>query len=274
MPIRSVVRIAALYGLAASLAQPADTLKFEVASIKPADPGAGGHSSFRSVPGGGIQVTNYSLKQLISFAYDVRDFQVSGPGWLDSTRYDILAKPEHEEDLADIRQMNDAQKKTASERLRERLRALLAERFQLTIHQETKEFPVYALVVAKNGPKLEESTEPDSANQSTSTNSNNGKAEMTAKRIPMQSLANVLSSRLSRPVLDRTGLTGKYNFKMQWTADMSARGPDGPGDANLADSAGPSIFTAIQEQLGLKLESTKGLVEIIVVDRVEKASEN
>jgi hypothetical protein len=252
MTLLSSLRIVAAFGMVAH-APSQDALKFEVASIKPADPAVGGHSSVTLLAGGALKVGNNSLKQLIAFAYDVRDFQVlSGPGWLDSARYDILAKADHEDGPAEFRDMNDAQQKTAAERTRERLRMLLAERFQLVIHRESKDVPVYALVVGKSGPKLEDSKE----------------------GISMRQLANMLSGHLRKPVLDRTGLAGKYKFRMSWTPDLSARGPDGPGNANLADSAGPSIFTAVQEQLGLRLESTKGPVEIIIVDRVEKASEN
>ena len=273
MALLSTLRIAAAFGIAV-LAHSEDRLIFEVASVKPANPDARG-TSINFVPGGGLKVTNATLKTLITFAYDIRGFQVSGgPGWLDSERYDLLAKPEHAEGPAQLKEMTDAQQKTAAERIRERLRMLLAERFRLAIHRESKEVPVYALTIGKNGSKLEESKEPDGANQSMSTNMNNGKAQMTARRIPMQHLANVLSGQLSRPVLDRTGLMGKYNFKMDWSADMSARGPDAAADANAADPSGPSIFTAVQEQLGLRLESTKGPVEIIVIDSAEKASEN
>ena len=147
---------------------------------------------------------------------------------------------------------------------------LLADRFRLVIHRESKEAPVYALVVGKSGPKVEESKEPDGAPQNMSTNNNGGKVQMTAKRISMAQLATNLSGNLGRPVLDRTGLPAKYNFKMDWSVDLNARQAENSG----LDSSGPTIFTAIQEQLGLRLESTKGPVEIIVIDRAEKASEN
>src|SRR6266568_9317866 len=125
MTFRSTVQVVALCGFVGALAHAEDTLKFEVASIKPADPGAGGHSSLNFGAGGLLRATNNTLKQLITFGYDVRDFQVSGgPGWLDSARYDIVAKPEHEEGPAEFRQMSDAQQKTAAGRLRERLQAL------------------------------------------------------------------------------------------------------------------------------------------------------
>jgi uncharacterized protein (TIGR03435 family) len=251
-----------------------EALTFEVASIKPAAPDAR-NSSFRLVPGGGLSITNGILKQLIAFAYDVRDFQISGgPSWIGSERYDILAKPGRPEGPADLRQASDEQRTLLQESIRQRLRALLAERFQLTTHRETKELPVYALVAAKSGPKFPESKE--GSNQHMQSNL----GRITAEGSSMRMLTTALSNVLGRPVVDRTGLMGKYDFKMEWTPDVGQIGKGGaPGESpdasSLPDpSGGPSIFTAIQQQLGLKLESQKEPVEIIVIDRAEKASAN
>lgn len=267
-----VILASGLWGQAAA---PPPT--FEVATIKPAAPDARG-SFIRFMPGGSMQITNMPLRMVLSFAYDVRDFQVSGgPGWVGSERYDINAKSEPSTGAQtapdDPRKMTDEQRKTNGEQIRQRLQALLAERFQLAIHRETKEAPIYALVVAKNGPKLQES-------QGGVGPSLMGRArgQFEGKGALMEMLANVLSMQVGRPVVDKTGLTGKYDFKLEWTPDpgqgpgpLGIPGPDAPPPP---DPNGPSLFAAVQEQLGLRLESTKGPIETIVIDRVEKPSEN
>jgi len=257
--------------------QAAAPLTFEVASIKPAAPDARG-TMIRMMPGGALTVTNATLRMLLTLAYDVRDFQISGgPGWVGSERYDINAKAERsataEPVQEDPRNMTDAQRKTNQEQMRQRLQALLAERFQLAIHRETKEAPVYALVVGKNGPKIQESKEGGPRLMM-------GRGQLNGQGALMEMLANILSNQLGRPVLDKTGLQGKYDFKLEFTPDPGqAAGPfgglgPGPDAPPPPDPNGPSIFAAIQEQLGLRLESTKGAVEMIVIDRVEKSSEN
>jgi uncharacterized protein (TIGR03435 family) len=247
-------------------------LTFEVASIKPADPDVRG-MRFHRTPGGGLSATGVTLKTLIEFTYDVRDFQISGgPRWLRTDRFDIVAKPDRPEvEPGDLNQATDVQQRLIWERWRLRLRALLAERFQLSVHSETEERPVYLLVLAKNGHKLRDSTEDRGIRRNL--------GEITGMGTTIEKFAVVLSGTLARPVLDRTGLTGKYDFKLEWTEE--SRGPMGKGgpgemppDPNPPDPSGPSIFSAIQQQLGLKLESQKGPVEIIVIDRAEKPSAN
>ena len=257
-------------------------LTFEVASIKPSGPDARG-TSIQIVPGGGLRVTNATVKMLVTMAYDVRDFQVSGgPGWLNSERYDINAKSEasagpENAAPADPRQMTDDQRRTVQEQFRQRLQALLADRFQLKIHRETKEQPVYALVVGKNGHKLQAAKEEASGPQGMRM----GRGQLNGTRAPMQMLANLLSNQVGRPVLDKTDLKGSFDFKLEWTPDpgqgagpFGRGGPGGPDAPPPVDPNGPSIFTALQEQLGLRLESQRGPVEIIAIDSVEKASEN
>jgi uncharacterized protein (TIGR03435 family) len=254
----------------------ASSLTFEVASIKPSAPDARG-TSLQFQPPNGIQVTNAPLRMLITFAYDIRDFQISGgPGWIGADRYDILAKgeraPGSEGVPADFRKMTDAQRTTLQEQMRERVRSLLAERFQLTIHRETREAPVYALVVAKGGPKLHAVQE--AADGPVGLRMGRGQLNGMAAAMPM--LANVLSNQLGRPVVDKTDLKEKYDFKMEWTPDPG-QGPQPPAGVEVPpppDLDGPSIFTALQEQLGLRLESQKGPVAMIVIDRVEKPSGN
>lgn len=259
----------------------APKLTFEVASIKP-NSGDDRRIGIQVLPGGDLRTTGTTLKFLITYAYDVRDFQVSGgPGWINSDRFDIMAKSEQgssDSTPDDMLKMTDAQMKTAAEKMRIKLQALLAERFQLTIHHETKEQPVYALVVGKNGTKLQESQSNAGAPRRLM---RMGRGELNGEGIAMEFIASSLSNQLGRPVIDRTGLTGHYDFKLQWTPDPGQSrgifgGPPPPGvDAPPPpDPNGPSIFTAVQEQLGLRLESQKGPVDLIVIDRVEKLSEN
>jgi uncharacterized protein (TIGR03435 family) len=174
--------------------------------------------------------------------------------------------------------MNDEQRRILEEQVRERARALLAERFQLVIHRDTKDLPIYELVLAKNGHKLQASKEQEGGTQ----HMRAGRGQIMAEGSTIQMLANHLSSLTGRTVVDHTGLKGRFDYKLEWAPDpggpMGPGGPGGPdGRAEAAappDLYGPSIFTAVQEQLGLKLESARGPVEIIVIDRVEKASEN
>jgi uncharacterized protein (TIGR03435 family) len=263
-------------------------LTFEVASIKPSA------TDDRRVmiqiqPGGGLRTSGTSLKMLLTFAYDVRDFQISGgPGWINSDRYEIVAKgggAAASDTPDDPRKMTDEQRKTVGDQMRERLRALLADRFQLTLHRETKEQSVYALLVAKNGPKLQESqTKDGQAKEGTGPRGpmmRMGRGELSGQGVALDMLTRTLSSQLGRTVIDRTGLKGNFDFKLTWTPDPGqSAGPPGGGPPPGADAPpppdpnGPSIFTALQEQLGLRLESQKGPVEMLVIDRVEKPSEN
>jgi uncharacterized protein (TIGR03435 family) len=226
------------------------------------------------VPGGGLNMTNIPLRTMIALAYGVREFQVSGgPGWIGSERFDVTARVDAaaakgQEDLA---KMPEGQFKTVRDQSNDRLRALLADRFQLVAHKETREQPIYALVVSKNGPKLQEAK---GAEAKQGMNTGRGRSE--AFGVPMQILVQVLSNITGRPVIDKTGLTGKYDFVLEWTPDAADARAQGFGDGvtTPAPAPGPTIFTALQEQLGLRLEAQKGPVQNIVIDRAEKPSEN
>ena len=220
------------------------------------------------LPGGGLRAENVRLMNLVSFAYDVPQFQISGgPGWANTEPFSLRAKGPQGEGAPDLRQMNAAERRQVVEQVRERMRTLLAERFHLVIRRETKEMPVYALVVAKNGLKLKEAGGDGSQQQ---IQMNRGRID--GQYINMDLLARNLAGRVSRPVLDRTGLKGNYSFKLEFSEEVI--GPRGEGAGPAPDLGGPSIFTALQEQLGLKLESTKGPVEMIVIERAEKPTEN
>lgn len=254
--------------------------EFEVASIKRAAPGEGGMYVLPG-PGGGIRITNMTLKEMIVWAWRMQPFQISGgPSWLDSVHYDVIAKPESKPTRAELPQM---------------LQALLKDRFQLTYHTETKELPVYALVLAnrdgKFGPGLKEAkdgscTPPDplaspspvalGAPPSLSCGQFMMNAtRFTAVSIPISRMVPMLSRTLGRILLDKTGLSGNFDITVEWTPDHSPA-IRFPADAsNLGTNIdGPSIFTAFQEQLGLRLESAKGPVEIFAVDGVSKPSDN
>jgi bla regulator protein blaR1 len=236
----------------------------------------------------GLTATNGTLQMLIHAAYGVEDHQISGgPGWLNSDHYDIEAKMDSATAEA-LHKLSEDQGRLERQRM---LQALLADRFKLTIHRETKELPIYALVIAKNGPKIQEARPGDTypngfkgpdGRAGAGMFFMNGNGSVTGQGIPIENLTRLLSRQLGRTVVDKTGLTGKYDFTVKWTPDESqgamfkgpGSGPQGSASKPPPDSSGPSIFTAIQEQLGLKLESQKGLVEILVIDHVEKPSEN
>ncbi len=254
MPQKAAPFAIALLALAAFAQTPAQH-SFEVASIKPADPNARGSSSHTDRRM--VMIQNWTAKRLVQRAFGVEDYQITGgPNWLDSYHFNINAKvDESEPEIKGV----EGQKMLAA-----MYQTLLVERFQFQFHRETKTLPIYHLVSAKNGFKLT----PVAATGSQSMNSNGG--SLTSQGVDMPALAVFLSRTLERPVLDTTGITGVFDFKLEWTPPQDA--PPKAGDNN--DPAGPSIFTALQEQLGLRLESAKGPVEIIVVDHAEKPTEN
>ena len=226
----------------------AQTSGFEVASIKP-NLTDSHTSSAGTDPGGKFNATNLSLKDLIAYAYGVRDIQIIGvPREVDSVKYDIVARA-------------NTPKEMSRDEVTPFVRALLADRFHLRVHHETKEGPVYALVLAKSGPKLTAHTG-TSGVTGIGSSAGSGKTSIEGTKASMAGLADHLAGKAGHPVVDKTGLTGEYDFRLEWASDQAA------------DSTLPSLFTAIQEQLGLKLESTRGPVEVIVVDKASNASEN
>jgi uncharacterized protein (TIGR03435 family) len=249
---------------------------FDVTSVKPNNSGSS-NSSSRTLPGGGFAATNLTVRQLIISAYRLRPFQVTGgPDWIDSARFDIAAKAAPEQATTPVSSM---------------LRSLLADRFKLRVHTETKEQPIYALVVARAdgrlGPKLtaftgqctngpatsgaRESAPAPSPSQAVScgmnTSVNNTAGTLKGTGQTLDRLATALAGfAADRMVVERTGLKGLYDIDLQWTPDTLRTG----GTATTSDY--PSLFTALQEQLGLKLESSRGPVEYVVVDSVERPS--
>jgi len=261
-------------GVTASAKLPA----YEVAAIKPNKSG-GGMSRMMMSPNG-YSATNVSLKMMIENAYSLKtDGLISGlPGWADSARFDLEAKMDGDAAAA----LKKLPPEEGMEQRRLMMQSLLADRFQLKVHHENKELPVYALVIAKGGFKLKDADPNASYPKGLDGVSHPGMMRMsdrsiTAQAIPISNLVNALSRQLRREVVDKTGLTGKYDVTLQWTPDVNQM-PEMPGErqdaASTVTDSGPSIFTALQEQLGLKLESTKGPVDTIVVDHVEMPSEN
>jgi uncharacterized protein (TIGR03435 family) len=225
---------------------------FEVASIKPSDPDTQLKVDF--APGGRLIVTHATLRFLIKIAYDISDDQISGgPGWINSTRFDVQGKPPN------------ATGSNPETHLR--LQRLLADRFQLEMRKESKPMPIFALVAAKGGPKMKPDSSPGDAELKTG----NGRGVLTATRVGMPALAGFLSEgQTGRPVTDMTGLTGKFDFRLEWTPDSSLGG----APAAPVDPGGISIFTALQQQLGLRLDPRTGASDYFVVTRAELPSAN
>ena len=263
---------------------------FETASIKPSDPNEF-RTMIRNAPGGRVDMKGVTLRMLIQQAYGVRDFQVSGgPGWMGSERYDVVAKPPDSaagDANTDPFKLSEEQRKALRDQMQQRLQVLLAERFQLKIHHETKEMPVYALAIAKGGSKLKEVDAPSGmpSGPPDPSKRNPGMMRMSpgmlsGQAVGIQFLVDALSQQLGRTVLDQTGLKGFYDFELKWTPEGGAPagfgGPLPPGvvPPPPPDPNGPTIYTAVQEQLGLRIDSQKGPVDILVIDRAEKPSEN
>ncbi len=216
--------------------------RFEVASVKPSastSPNSGGVATRH----GRLTVDNETLKRCITSAYGVGPNQVvGGPNWLSEDRFDIVA-------------ITGQPAKDDSEMMA-MLRTLLADRFKLAVHRETRNVPAYLLEIAKSGPKLEKG---DGGAASTA----NNRGRIVAKNSSMDHFAEVLSRQMDMPVLNRTGLDGVFNLTLEWNPRITDP---------IAE--GPSVFTAVQEQLGLRLRAQKGPVEMIVVERAERPGEN
>jgi uncharacterized protein (TIGR03435 family) len=248
--------------------------EYEVASFKLDKDQMGG--SHWSSTNDALSAKNVTLQNLVLNAYGIRSFQLSGaPAWLDSERYDIEAK-------ADSETAEALQKVAAKDRAAARsamLQKLVADRLKLVVRRETKEMPVYFLVLAKGGLKMKE-TAPDAPGGTSRSGGSGGLLTMEGQGIPVSSIAVMASGTVGRIIIDKTGLTGRYDFKLSWSRNDTAVQPAAAGAADPSgvpvapDPTGPSIFTALQEQLGLRLESGKGPVEIIVIEHVERPSGN
>ena len=257
---------------------------FEVASVK-ANRSGEPAQRIQPAPGGRLTVTNVSLRGLVRFAYEVQDFQIDGgPSWFAVDRFDVAAKAADDSPVSDLRRM---------------LRTLLAERFKLRTHSETRDQPVYAMVLARSDSKLESKLR---TSQADCVPSNAGvgvpfdpnspcwppggfgpapgvpitSGQLAFRGMTMEAFARTLSPIVRRVVIDRTGLTGGYDAEFEASAELPPPPPPpGSGIPNPFDPRNmPSIFSVLPEQLGLKLESTRASVDVLVIDAAERPVED
>lgn len=246
---------------ASAAPMPADANpSFEVVTIKPSDPNRPG--KLFTVRGRQVMTINTTVSDMLSVSYGIHPRQiVGGPDWVGSQKYDVTGEP-------------DVPGRPSTTQLRGMIEKLLADRFKLSFHRDKKELPVYALVVGPKGPMLTRSAADPNGLPGLLFQ---GLGVLPARNATMEDFASVMQSAvLDRPVVDKTGLSGRYDFTLKWTPDetqfvsMGVRVPPPPDDPN----APPGLFTAIQEQLGLKFDSTKAPVEVLVIDHIEQPSDN
>jgi uncharacterized protein (TIGR03435 family) len=262
----SLVLIFAAGGVVARSQNPRSKFdQFEVATIKPTAPDWTGGRYMRMQTAHQFAAKGYALRVLLSAAYNLNPKAISGgPAWVDSDLYDVLA-----ETPGEVRPTQDEQMSM--------LRKLVSERFNLTFHREQKEFPIYTLTVAKNGPKLTEAapdTSPEGSPPLVFRLAPDG-ARLPARNATMGELAWVMQrAAVDRQVVDKTGLMGRYDFDLEWSPDESQFNGQFRGPVSTDPAAKPDLFTAMQQQLGLKLEAARGPIEAMVIDKVERPSAN
>jgi uncharacterized protein (TIGR03435 family) len=255
MPNRIVRSLIGLIAAATVLAQAQAPTEFEVASVRP------NTANDRIVtinvgPGGRFAARGYTLVLLMQRAYGVMDWNVSGgPGWIRTDRYDVVAKANVAGNLTE-------------EQLKPMLQALLAERFKLRLHRSSKEMSGYALVVGKGGLKLK----PSSDGEEHADTFRLGGAGLSGQGITMENFARYVAGKLGLVAVDKTGLQGAYDFKVNWTVETDQN--SGLTGSDPRDALRWAVFTALQEQLGLKMNAQRITVQMLVIDSVEKASEN
>jgi uncharacterized protein (TIGR03435 family) len=242
----------------------AQTAQFEVASVKPAPPDARGIRCTGG-PGtsdpGSLSCENYSLSFLVMMAYNLRSFQLTAPAWMDTARYNVVAKIPPG---TDRRQFGLMQQR------------LLAERFGLQVHFQKKDMTVYELTVAKSGPKLKESQEPAVEKPEAAWRPPAGgppgrtMARVDRKGESIADLANFLSNQLGQPVMDATGLGGRYDYALSFLMEPGGRAAEPVASNESGPEFGINLIDALQDQLGLKLEKKKGQANVLVVDHAEK----
>jgi uncharacterized protein (TIGR03435 family) len=279
--------VVAIFACALAFGQAPENLTFEVASVKqsPPVPPTGGvyFGPARGGPGtadpGQITWSYPTLKTLLMNAYDVKNYQINGPAWLDTERYDIVAK---------------VPAGATKEQVNVMWQSLLAERFGVKLHHEPKEFQVEELVIAKDGPKLKETAwdpstplppgppQRDKNGELSGPGmvtgimfgANGPNARTVARAQPLSQLTAMMTNSLRRPVLDKTGLTGRYDFKLEYTIDVSGfplpPGAPAPAPNNNATDPGPDLAAAVQQQLGLRLVAGKANIDVLVIDKAEK----
>jgi bla regulator protein blaR1 len=235
---------------------------FEVATIKPSDPGRPGQ--IVALRGAEVITTNTTVHDLINLAYWLHPKQVTGgPAWTESVKYDMTGKP-------------DAPGQPSVDQMKMMIQKLLADRFQLKFHFEKRDLPVYAIRIAKTGAKMIKSQDDPKGLPGFYFGRAASGTTLTFRNSPLSQIAAVLQNTLDKPVVDQSGLSEKYDFTLTFTPDAAQAVIIGGAPPPAADNpdAAPDLFAAVQQQLGLKLESTKAPVDVMVIDRVEKPSEN
>ena len=270
------------------LGQPTTRPEFEVASVKPGA-GAGRPQFLGSRSPGTFTAQNINLRFLIRVAYGVRSFEVlGGPRWIDSDTYDITAKPK----VSGERGQTTPRREPVAEMFL-MLQPLLEDRFKLRVHRETRELPVYSLTVAKGGVRMQQSkctpvefpsppaaAEKPCPNQGYRPGTNGVNRTLDATGVDIPGLLMFLANTMRREVIDKTGLSGRFDFHLEWAPEEATAPPvvgqtdDPTKQTPSVGTIGPSIFTALQEQLGLKLESDRAPVEVLVIDNIEKPEAN
>jgi uncharacterized protein (TIGR03435 family) len=282
-PVRTAFEVASVRRMPPAGSAQTPTPSFEVASIKPTKPGSEG-VMLRIKPGAQFTATNVTLKMLMEEAYDVKDSQISAtPPWFDSEHYDVDAKPDEAVGAA----LDKLPPDQRHDQMMRMIQGLLEDRFKLTLDHQSKDLPIYALTLAKGGSKLKPSAfKPSDKPQNFAPPGPsgapppggiwiNGPGKVTSTGIQMKVFATVLSrvGDLGRVVVDKTGLEGPYDFSLQWTPDNAGPNQSAAAEA-MPEGANASLFTAIQEQLGLKLEAQKAPMPYLVIKHVEKPSDN
>jgi uncharacterized protein (TIGR03435 family) len=226
---------------------------WEVATVKPSDPNDNGHQHIR-LRGRHVMLLDHTVEDILLIGYGVQKSQLAGePDWVKTEQWDVDGVP-------------DVEGEPNMRQLQEMMQKILVERFGLKLHREQREMPVFALTVAKGGAKMTANASDPNGWMDQQNSAANGRDVENLKNTSMADLAQILQFRVDRPVVDQTGLKGRFDFKLQWTTDEAKAPTDG--------SAPPGLFTAIQEQIGLKLEPVKAPAEVLVVDAVERPSAN
>jgi uncharacterized protein (TIGR03435 family) len=252
---------------------------YEVSSVKP-NKSDNGRMRISYTPDG-VSYSNVALQMVLRESFGIEDSRILGaPDWVRTNKFDIEAKV----DAADAPKLD----KVPDEERGKMLLPVLADRFNLKFHHETRDLPTYALVVAKGGLKMKEAKPGDTYPNGIKGPDGKsfggmmmmtGRGNITGQGIPIANLVNMLSSqRLGRPIFDKTGLAGNYDFDLHWTPDdappMAGGAQAGSPGSDAATDPGPSLFTALQEQLGLRLDPQKGPVDVVVIDHIEQPSAN
>jgi uncharacterized protein (TIGR03435 family) len=267
--LRSTLIVFAAFSTATRGQQPAPNTAlptYDVVAIRPNNSLSG--STRMSTNPGILTFTNVTIKQMLAYAYGIREGLISGvPGWAESAHFDISAKVV-DPDMPVLKSLTGPQRSAM-------LQPMLADRFGAIVHIETKTLPVYELVLIKGGPKFKEYVPPAGEDPQKGPGLGAGSinihnSEMKATGIPMTSLAETLARQVDKTVIDKTGLTGKYNLELKFTPDGARMN----GQPLEPTDEAPNIFTALQEQLGLKLIAAKGPVVTLVVDQIKEPTEN